>query len=99
MSRFIARQPNGKFCRFDTDLDDVTDINMSERKYVIKRIKEAQEEAKNQALQELENEVHDFSEIKERFRASSKEQLRGFKRNLKFMGDYLWWKFDRKIDE
>jgi hypothetical protein len=34
MGVFIAKQPNGKYCRFSTVVDSVTYYNMSEEDYI-----------------------------------------------------------------
>lgn len=46
MGAFIARQPNGKFCRFSTVVDTVTHYNMSENDYIEMCAERAREEAR-----------------------------------------------------
>lgn len=34
MGSFVCKQPNGKYCRFSTVVDTVTDYDMTEEDYV-----------------------------------------------------------------
>lgn len=70
MSGFIARQPNGLYCRFSTFLDCPTHYNMSFSDYVkvimdrgYKRWKAAEE-----AKDIIENYLQPFSRVMESFR-------------------------------
>ncbi len=63
MEEFIARQPNGLYCRFSTTLDTVTHYNMSTEKVIEYYLKEAEEKAKDI----LQNQVRPFSEVIENF--------------------------------
>ena len=46
MGRYIARQPNGRLCRFSTVVDCVTVYNMTEEDYIELCAEEAREEAR-----------------------------------------------------
>ena len=45
MAEFIAKQPNGKYCRYSTVGDRFTDINMSKEDYVKLKIAQARKDA------------------------------------------------------
>lgn len=45
MAGFIARQPNGKLCRFSTVMDCVTEYNMTDEEYIELCMERAREEA------------------------------------------------------
>jgi len=47
MGAFIARQPNGKICRFSTVVDCITDYNLTDDEYVELCAEKAREEARN----------------------------------------------------
>ena len=47
MGAFIAKQPNGLYCRFSSIVDTVTEYNMTEDEYVKMRMEEAREDALN----------------------------------------------------
>ena len=47
MGVFISKQPNGKYCRFSTIVDTVTDYNMTEEEYIEMCAERAREEARN----------------------------------------------------
>lgn len=46
MGAFIAKQPNGLYCRFSTIVDCPTDWNMTEEDYIELCAEKAREEAK-----------------------------------------------------
>jgi len=46
MGAFIARQPNGLYCRFSTVVDAITDYNMTEDDYIMMCVDKARFEAK-----------------------------------------------------
>lgn len=46
MGAFIAKQPNGLYCRFSTVVDCPTDWNMTEEDYIEMCAERAREEAK-----------------------------------------------------
>lgn len=47
MGSFICKQPNGKYCRFSTVVDCITDYNMTEEDYINLCVERAKEEAKD----------------------------------------------------
>lgn len=47
MGVFISKQPNGKYCRFSTVVDTVTDYNMTEEEYIERCAERAREEARD----------------------------------------------------
>ena len=47
MGAFIAKQPNGLYCRFSTVVDCPTDWNMTEEDYIEMCAEQAREDAKN----------------------------------------------------
>lgn len=80
-SGFLARQPNGKLCRFSTIVDTVTHYNMTNEEYIQLCI----DEAKKQAMNTLEN-THPFEEVKKYFRPTNMSNTE-FDEMLKEMGD------------
>ena len=46
MGSYIARQPNGRLCRFSTIVDAVTHINLTEEDYIELCAERAREEAR-----------------------------------------------------
>ena len=63
MGAFIAKQPNGKYCRFSSIVDCPTNWNMTEEDY----IKLCMEKAKYEAIDILRNYLMPFEEVKDRF--------------------------------
>ena len=47
MGAFISKQPNGKYCRFSTIIDTITDYNMTEEEYIEMCAERAREEARD----------------------------------------------------
>lgn len=47
MGAFVARQPNGLYCRFSTVVDCPTDWNMTEEDYIELCAEKAREEARD----------------------------------------------------
>lgn len=47
MGAFISKQPNGKYCRFSTVVDTVTDYDMTEEDYIEMCVEKAKKEAKD----------------------------------------------------
>lgn len=56
MGAFIAKQPNGLYCRFSSVVDCPTDWNMTEEDYIELCAEKAREEARNV----LENHLKPF---------------------------------------
>ena len=63
MAGFIARQPNGLFCRHSTIVDCVTDYNMTEEEY----IELCAEKARLEAKEVLEGHLQPFHMVKDYF--------------------------------
>jgi len=63
MGSFIAKQPNGLYCRFSAIVDCPTDWNMTEQDYIDICKQRAEEEAKDV----LRNYLRPFEWVKERF--------------------------------
>lgn len=55
----LARQPNGKLCRWSTNTDSITDYNMSEDEYVEMCAERAREEAR----EVLQRHVHPWEYV------------------------------------
>lgn len=82
---FIAKQPNGLYCRFSTILDTVTDYNLTAEQYVDLCVKRAREQARKLALEELKKPL-DFEEVKDQFYPSN-TGVKEFNKILHEMGD------------
>ena len=63
MGAFIAKQPNGLYCRFSTVVDCPTDWNMTEDDY----IELCKEKAEEEARRILSNHLRPFEMVKEYF--------------------------------
>lgn len=78
MASFIAKQPNGLYCRFSTVIDCPTDWNMTEEDYIELCRRKAEEDAKDV----LKNYLQPFEMVKEKFRPDNMTKAE-FKRFLK----------------
>ena len=67
MGAFISKQPNGKYCRFSTVVDTITNYNMTEEEYIELCKERAAQEAEKEAKDTLKHFTMDFSMVKERF--------------------------------
>ena len=67
MGAFICKQPNGKYCRFSTVVDCITDYNMTEEDYINLCVERAIEEAKRDAKVTLEKYLRPYSMLDECF--------------------------------
>lgn len=69
MGSFIAKQPNGKYCRFSTVVDCPTHINMTFDDYVNVIMERGYQEwkAKEEAQDVIENYLYPFVAIREYF--------------------------------
>ena len=67
MPAYIAKQPNGLYCRFSTVVDTVTHTNMTENDVVSLFVERAVKNAKEEAEYVLKHRVHDFKEVIEDF--------------------------------
>lgn len=81
MGAFIAKQPNGLYCRFSTVVDTITDYNMSEDYYIELRA----ERARGQARLELERGVKPFRWVLDQFHPMN-DTVEQFNDYLKMMG-------------
>lgn len=63
MGAFIAKQPNGLYCRFSSVVDCPTHWNMTRDDYIQYKINEAIEHAKKEAIDVLNRWVHPFDEV------------------------------------
>lgn len=70
MAGFIAKQPNGLYCRFSTIVDTVTHLDMTEEDYVNVIMKRGynKEYAKKEAREVIEDYLKPFSEVLKHFR-------------------------------
>lgn len=69
MGGFIAKQPNGKYCRFSTVVDCFTHINMTFEDYVRVIMERGKQEwkAREEAEDILKNYIFPFDEVIDRF--------------------------------
>ena len=74
MGGFIARQPNGLYCRFSTIVDTLTHWNMTKEDYIDYCVERAIERARDEAEDVLKRYLHDFSEVVERFSPNNNTQ-------------------------
>ena len=63
MAGFVAKQPNGLYCRFSSITDCPTDWNMTEEDY----IELCKHKAEKEARDVLANLLYPFEMVKERF--------------------------------
>lgn len=86
MGAFIARQPNGKLCRFSTIVDTVTHYNMTEEDYIELCAERAREEARRNLTQEASWFIRSFEDVKAYFRPGN-DTPEQFLAYLREMGD------------
>lgn len=90
MGAFIAKQPNGLYCRFSTVVGTITDYNMTEEDYIkLCQSRYGEKEAKDV----LENYLHSFSDVLKSF-VPDNESVKDFKIHLKEMGYAGEFKYD-----
>ena len=79
MGAFIAKQPNGLYCRFSSVVDCPTDWNMTEEDVLERYAEDAREHAKRV----LEHHIHPFDDVKEYFapRNMTEEEFEDFLRD------------------
>lgn len=82
MASFIARQPNGLYCRFSTVVDCPTDWNMTAEDYIELCKQKAEEEARDT----LENYLQPFERVNNYFIPSNMTQ-KEFEEFLKEVSD------------
>lgn len=81
MGAFISKQPNGKYCRFSTVVDTITDYNMTEEEY----IEMCAERARKEARDVLEKWTRPFQQVIDYFCPNNDTQQE-FAEKLKEMG-------------
>lgn len=86
MGGFIAKQPNGLYCRFSTVVDTITHMNMTEEDYINYCIDRAKEQAEREAKDVLKHWVHSFDEVKNSFYPGN-NTIEEFNEMLHEMGD------------
>lgn len=69
MGSFIAKQPNGKYCRFSTVVECPTHINMTFEDYVKILIERGfqEQEAREEAKDVFDNYIRPFQDVLDRF--------------------------------
>lgn len=69
MAGFIAKQPNGLYCRFSTVVDAPTHYNLTREDYIdiIRMRGKSIEESTREAYDVLENYLRPFQEVIDRF--------------------------------
>ena len=82
MGAFIAKQPNGFLCRYDTTIDAITDYNITEEEYIELCVERAIEDAREQARNTLERHVKPFDKVLEKMELIEDEQDRQYSRYL-----------------
>lgn len=86
MGGFIAKQPNGLYCRFSTVVDTITHMNMTEEDYINYCVERAKEQAEREAKDVLKHWVHSFDEVKNSFYPGN-NTIEEFNEMLHEMGD------------
>lgn len=81
MAGFIAKQPNGLYCRYSSIVDNITHYNMTEEDYIELCVERAKEEAK--AVLEK---AKPFSDVLKSLYPDTKRDLRGMNKILKECG-------------
>ena len=72
MGGFIARQPNGLFCRFSTVVDCPTHCNLTREEYLNNATGNISSREEGEDI--LENHLQPFSEVIERFEPENMSQ-------------------------
>ena len=86
MGAFIAKQPNGLYCRFSTVVDTVTDWNMTAEEYIEMCAARAAEKASEEARETLTKHLYPFYDVKNHFFPAN-NTIEEFNEMLKEMGD------------
>lgn len=81
MGAFIAKQPNGLYCRYSSIVDNITHHNMTEEDYIELCVERAKEEAN-----EILKRAKPFSEVLSRLYPDTRRDLRGMNKILKECG-------------
>lgn len=89
MGSFIARQPNGLYCRFSSVVDTVTNYNMTVNDYInevlIFKYGYSEDKAKLEADDIIKNHLRPFSDVVEGF-IPNNQNLEEFNLLLEEMG-------------
>lgn len=89
MGSFIAKQPNGLYCRFSTVVDTVTHYNMTFDDYVndiqISKYGRNKQEAEREAKDTIEHHLKPFHEVINRFVPNNQTKVE-FNQLLEKMG-------------
>lgn len=86
MGSFIAKQPNGLYCRFSSVIDTVTDWNMTEDDYINMCVAKATEQAIKEAKETIEKHLQPFENVKDYFFPAN-NTIEEFNEILNDMGD------------
>ena len=81
MSSFIAKQPNGLYCRYSDIVDNITHHNMTEEDYIELCVERAKEEARITLEQ-----ARPFKRVLEALYPATKRDLKGMNKILKECG-------------
>lgn len=81
MGAFIAKQPNGLYCRYGIVVDNITHYNMTEEDYIEFYVERAKEEAR-----EILKLAAPFDEVVSALHPVTKRDLRGMNKILKECG-------------
>lgn len=81
MGSFIAKQPNGLYCRYGGVVDNITHYNMTEEDYIELRVERAKEEAKI-----ILEQARPFKRVLERLYPDTKRDLKEMNKILKECG-------------
>lgn len=81
MGAFIAKQPNGLYCRYSSIVDNITHHNMTEEDYIELCVERAKEEAK-----EILEKAQPFSEVLKSLYPDTRRDLRSMNKILKECG-------------
>ena len=86
MAGFVAKQPNGLYCRFSTVVDCPTDWNMTAEDYIKLCKQKAEQKAEQEAKDVLENYLKPFEKVKDYFYPNNMTE-KEFDEFLKDVGD------------
>lgn len=94
MGAFIAKQPNGLYCRFSYVADTITHYNMTEEDYIkLCQDRLGEKYGEKEAKDVLENYLHPFNDVLKHFLPNN-ESVEDFNMHLKEMGYTDEFKFD-----
>ena len=84
MAGFIAKQPNGLYCRYSSVVDNITHYNMTEEDYIEFCVERAKEEAR-----EILEHAVPFDRVVSALYPDTKRDLRGMNKILKECGSQV----------